>query len=195
MSKGQINSYSEGACVKVSKFLSLVLRHKPDTIGITLDEHGWTDVEELMKKSKEHGVNFDLDMLDFVVKTNNKKRFAFNDSKTKIRASQGHSVDVDLCLQQQVPPEFLFHGTSIDSVNSIMSTGLNKGKRNHVHLSKDVDTALKVGMRHGKPVVFRVLAANMVATGKYVFYLSENGVWLTNNVPPEFLELKEIPTK
>ncbi len=195
MSKGQINSYSEGACVKVSKFLSLVLRHKPDTIGITLDEHGWTDVEELMKKSKEHGVNFDLDMLDFVVKTNNKKRFAFNDSKTKIRASQGHSVDVDLCLQQQVPPEFLFHGTSIASVNSIMSTGLNKGKRNHVHLSKDVDTALKVGMRHGKPVVFRVLAANMVATGKYVFYLSENGVWLTNNVPPEFLELKEIPTK
>lgn len=179
----------EKEAIKISKFLSLVLRHKPETIGIELDENGWTDVSILIRKCNGYGIHFDLTMLKYVVATNNKKRFSFNDSFSKIRASQGHSIDIDLGYKPQMPPEILFHGTALKYVDSILKTGLEKRNRNHVHLSLDIETAIKVGQRHGKPVVFEVLAGNMVKVGNYKFYLSENGVWLTDIVPTKYLRL------
>jgi putative RNA 2'-phosphotransferase len=145
----------------ISKFLSLVLRHKPETIGIQLDKNGWIDVEELIEKSNNYGIKFDREVLNYIVETNSKKRFAFNQTLDKIRASQGHSVDIELGYANQKPPEILYHGTSEKSVQSILNTGLDKGNRQHVHLSSDIETAIKVGQRHGKPIVFKVLAEQM----------------------------------
>jgi putative RNA 2'-phosphotransferase len=168
--------------IKISKFLSLVLRHQPETIGIDLDENGWTDVEELIKKSNNAGVQFNPEILKHVVDTNSKKRFSFNETFDKIRASQGHSVEVDLGYTATTPPEILYHGTAIKSVDSILISGLKKRDRHHVHLSSDIETAAKVGQRHGKAFVFEVFAGRM-RHDKFEFYLSENGVWLTDNVP------------
>lgn len=171
----------------ISKFLSLVLRHQPETIGIQLDENGWTDVKELIEKANDLGINFDRDTLNHIVATNAKKRFAFNKTFDKIRASQGHSIEIELGYESQKPPEILCHGTSEKSVQSITNMGLEKRSRQHVHLSSDIETAIKVGQRHGKPFVFKVLAEQMY-TDNFQFFISDNGVWLTDNVPAKYLK-------
>lgn len=169
-----------------SKYLSLILRHKPETIGITLDEHGWANVDELIEGvSKTHPIN--LEILDIIVATDNKQRYSFNDDKTLIRANQGHSIPVDVDLAVVNPPEVLYHGTGEKFVESIDTQGLLPKSRLYVHLSADTDTAVKVGSRHGKPVIYRVLSGKMCRDG-YVFYKSVNGVWLTKSVPVEYLQ-------
>ena len=172
----------------ISKLLSLVLRHQPQTLGIHLDQQGWTDVQILIEKINKKGIAFNVEDLQLLVANNNKKRFAFNEDETKIRANQGHSIEVNLGFQPQQPPVILFHGTGHQSVESIKKTGLDKRSRQHVHLSADKETAIKVGQRHGKPVVFEVAAFSMFEQG-YLFFVSENGVWLTDQVPPQFLKL------
>ncbi|MDW7694600.1 RNA 2'-phosphotransferase [Flammeovirgaceae bacterium SG7u.111] len=175
---------------RLGKFLSLVLRHKPEAISISLDENGWADVDELLTKVSASGRKLDQETLEKIVETNNKKRYAFDESKTKIRASQGHSIDVDLEFEPIEPPTILFHGTAEKNVASILGKGLEKRNRQHVHLSKDVETAVQVGSRHGKPVVLEVLAGEMTKAG-HQFFLSANGVWLTDAVPAEFLKKKK----
>jgi len=172
----------------LSRFLSLVLRHKPETIGIELDNNGWTDIGILIEKFKDHGTEINLEILNHIVATNTKKRFAFDVTGTKIRASQGHSVGIDPGYTTEKPPELLFHGTAEKSVTSILEHGLYKQKRQHVHLSMDREVAKAVGQRHGKPVVLRVLSGKMFSDN-FTFYLSDNGVWLTDHVPAEYLEL------
>lgn len=172
--------------IHLSKFLSLVLRHKPETIDIELDENGWVNIETLLKKANAFGIQLDRAMLNHLVETNSKKRFAFNETKEKIRASQGHSIEIDLGYVNQMPPEFLFHGTGEKSKESILQSGLEKQSRQHVHLSSDLETAIKVGQRHGKPFVFKVLAAEMYQD-HFKFFISENGVWLTDHVPVNYL--------
>ena len=171
----------------LGKFISLILRHKPETIGITLDEHGWADVNELIAGAQKTSPDFNMEMLEEIVRTNNKQRYAFNEDHTKIRANQGHSIQVDVELKEETPPAILYHGTGEKSVASIQEQGLLPQSRIYVHLSKDIDTAVKVGSRHGKPVVFTVLAGRMHEEG-FKFFLSENGVWLTKEVPPKYLE-------
>ncbi len=171
----------------ISKFLSLVLRHQPETIGIHLDQSGWTDIDELIEKANNYGIKLDRDILNHIVATNSKKRFAFNDTSEKIRASQGHSIEIELGYINQKPPEILFHGTGEKSAQSILDTGLEKRNRQHVHLSSDFDTAVKVGQRHGKPFVFKVFA-ELMYNDNFQFFISDNGVWLTNHVPIKYLE-------
>lgn len=173
-----------------SKFLALILRHKPEVIGITLDKHGWANVSELI-----NGINkqqkFDMDMLEDIVANDNKQRYSFNDDKTLIRANQGHSIQVDVELEESVPPDILYHGTGEKYVSSILQNGLLPKSRLYVHLSTDYNTALNVGSRHGKAVVFKVDTAEMISDG-HKFYLSVNKVWLTEIVPAEYLELIAI---
>jgi len=171
---------------RVSKFLSLVLRHNPHKAGLVLDDAGWIPVDELLAGSARAGVTFTREELAIVVAENDKKRFAFSPDGARIRASQGHSIEVELEYEPLVPPEVLFHGTADRFLESIRQSGLLKQSRNHVHLSLDRDTAIKVGTRHGRPVVLTVAASKMHEAG-HVFYLSANGVWLTEHVPPEFL--------
>lgn len=171
-----------------SKFLSFVLRHQPEFIGLELDANGWVNTAELINKVKANGYALDADMLDYIVAANSKKRFAYNEDKTMIRANQGHSIDIDLGLGAVQPLEYLYHGTGDKAVDSILSTGLEKRERQHVHLSSNRETAIAVGGRHGKPKVFKVAAGQMHVDG-YAFYLSDNGVWLTDNVPTTYLEL------
>ncbi|WP_284462644.1 RNA 2'-phosphotransferase [Chryseobacterium sp.] len=171
---------------KISKFLSLILRHQPESIGLNLDENGWADVEELRTKSAKKRMHFTLEELDEVVETNNKKRFAFNDDKTKIRASQGHSIDIDLALEALQPPEFLYHGTAETNISSILEKGIEKINRQHVHLSADKETATKVGMRHGKPIILTIRTGKMHEDGLF-FYQSANGVWLTEFVDSKYI--------
>lgn len=182
-----MNAIPEKQGVTLSKFLSLVLRHRPESIGITLDEQGWTDVDELLQKAQAAGVPLTIAVLKNIVATNTKKRFSFNETFDKIRANQGHSVAVDLGLTAQQPPEILYHGTSRRAVASILKSGVVKGKRHHVHLSEDIKTARSVGQRHGTPVVFEVRAGQLFRNGA-LFYLSENGVWLTDQVPAIYLK-------
>ena len=171
---------------ETSKYISLILRHKPETIGITLDEHGWADVGELISGiAKTHKMN--MDILEEIVSTDEKQRYSFNDDKTKIRANQGHSIQVDVELEEMRPPEILWHGTGEKFTGSIDEQGLIPKSRLYVHLSKDEETAFKVGTRHGKPVLYIVKAKEMFKDG-YKFYLSENGVWLTKEVPVKYLE-------
>ncbi len=172
---------------KISKFLSLVLRHKPETIGLHLDENGWVETQELLEKLAKNNKKIDLKGLKEVVENNDKKRFAFNADGTKIRASQGHSVQVNLGYAPVEPPKVLFHGTATRFLDSIKEQGLLKGNRHQVHLSKDVDTAINVGNRHGKVVVMKVKALEMHQAG-FEFFVSENQVWLTDQVPVEYLE-------
>src|SRR6185437_2977524 len=146
---------SEKQITHISKFLSLVLRHQPETIGIELDQNGWTDVNLLIEKANIYGIQFDKKTLKHVVETNSKKRFDFNETLDKIRASQGHSVEIELGYSNQKPPKILFHGTGEKSVKSILDAGLKKRSRQHVHLSSNFETAIKVGQRHGKPFVFK----------------------------------------
>ena len=177
---------NEKELVKISRFLSLVLRHQPDLIGIQLDENGWTDIDALLERSNRHGISIDKEILNQIVATNSKKRFAVNENLDKIRASQGHSVIIELGYKSQQPPDILFHGTSEGSVRSIFETGIEKRSRQHVHLSNDMETAVLVGRRHGKPYVFKVSAGKM-HNDNFEFYLSDNNVWLTEHVPPIYL--------
>lgn len=170
----------------VSKYLSLVLRHQPQVLGITLDEAGWTDVAILLEKMQQKGMQVEFTKLVEVVQTNDKQRFAFNADHTKIRASQGHSVSIDLELSPVEPPEHLYHGTAEASLPSILKEGIHKRSRQHVHLSSDEKTAIKVGQRHGKPVVLLIKSGEMYRKG-LLFYQSENQVWLTEYVSPAFI--------
>ncbi|HEX6429888.1 MAG TPA: RNA 2'-phosphotransferase [Niastella sp.] len=171
----------------ISKLLSLVLRHEPEYIGLSLDTEGWANVSELIEKVNQKGIRLDFDILQTVVDTNDKKRFAFNDDKTRIRASQGHSIDVDLNLPVQVPPAVLYHGTADTNIAAIKQHGVEKRARQHVHLSVEKGTASNVGQRHGKPVILVIQALAMHEQG-HKFYLSDNGVWLTDQIPPAFID-------
>jgi putative RNA 2'-phosphotransferase len=172
--------------VKISKFLSLVLRHQPEKIGLSLDESGWASVERLIEASRKHRVEITLEELHNVVANDDKKRFSLSEDGLLIRANQGHSIEVELGYDPITPPEILYHGTAERFLNSIKQQGLVKGKRHHVHMSADTDTAMKVGQRHGKPVILTVKAGSMEQDG-FVFYLSANGVWLTEHVPVQYL--------
>jgi putative RNA 2'-phosphotransferase len=174
----------------ISKLLSLVLRHRPETIDITLDENGWASVPELIQKINHKGIPLDEWLLQQIVADNDKQRFAFNEDKTLIRANQGHSIDVELQLEAKMPPPFLFHGTVVTFVAAIRKEGLQKMSRQHVHLSADRDTATRVGARRGTPVILVVRAGDMHAQG-FVFYQSANGVWLTHTVPQQFIEFSD----
>jgi putative RNA 2'-phosphotransferase len=170
----------------ISKLMSLILRHDPSVIGIQLDKNGWADVSELMNGINKKGLKLDANLLDLVVKENNKKRFAFNDDKSKIRASQGHSLPVDVELKEMIPPDVLYHGTNEKFLEIIKVEGLKKKSRQHVHLSHETDTAKNVGSRRGQPVILIVDAKRMHSEGSK-FYISENGVWLIDNVLPRFI--------
>ena len=176
--------------VRLSKFLSLVLRHEPERIGISLDPQGWVAVDDLLAAAARAGKPITREQLDSVVATNDKKRFAFSPDGSHIRASQGHSIEIDLGLPPVVPPERLFHGTATRFLDAIRAEGLRSQSRQHVHLSPDEETAVKVGQRHGKPVVLVVLAGAMHREG-HLFYRSDNGVWLTETVPAGYLEIPE----
>jgi putative RNA 2'-phosphotransferase len=172
--------------VRVSKRLSYVLRHRPGSVGLELDDAGWAGVEDLLSALAAHGLRLTREDLDTVVATNDKRRFAFDGTGTRIRASQGHSVAVDLGYETVDPPAELFHGTADRFLPSILADGLRPGNRHAVHLSPDVGTARRVGQRHGRPAVLRVDAAAMAAGGAS-FTRSANGVWLVDAVPPRFL--------
>lgn len=173
---------------QLSKFLSYLLRHKPEAAGITLDANGWVAVPVLLEALKANGNSITFETLVHIVETNNKKRFAFNHDQTMIRASQGHSIQIDLGYTETIPPEVLYHGTATKNMELIKASGLQKMNRHHVHLSQDINTAQNVGQRHGKPVVFVIDTKRMLADG-YSFYVSENNVWLTNEVPAKYLTL------
>lgn len=173
---------------KLSVFISLVLRHKPEAAGITLDEHGWANVEELLRGINETGRKINMEILENIVATDNKQRYSFNEDKTLIRANQGHSIPVDVGLKEQNPPEILYHGTATRFLNSILNDGLKPMSRLYVHLSKDIETAWKVGKRHGDPVILKINSRDMYKDG-YKFYLSENGVWLIEKVDAKYFEV------
>lgn len=175
----------------ISQYISLILRHKPEVIGISLDEHGWARVDKLVqgiRQTKESA--FSPELLDEIVRSDKKQRYSYNEDHSLIRANQGHSIPVDLELEQTAPPDILWHGTGEKYVASINRTGLIPKSRLYVHLSNDVNTAVSVGQRHGKPVLYQVESGRMAQEG-YPFYLSANGVWLTKRVPAEFLKLSQ----
>jgi putative RNA 2'-phosphotransferase len=174
--------------LSLSKFLSLVLRHEPERLGLTLDSAGWVDVGQLLEACCKQKIPLTRERLDHIVATSEKKRFAYDETLTRIRASQGHSVTVDLGYEPQVPPETLFHGTVAKFLPSIRQYGLAKGERHHVHLSPNAGTAIKVGERRGSPVLLTVMAGAMNQAG-HVFYRSANGVWLVDSVPTKFLSI------
>ncbi len=168
-----------------SKFIALILRHKPETIGIQLDEHGWANVEELIDGISKTQ-DFNRKMLEEIVRMDEKQRYSFNEDKMLIRANQGHSIPVDVELEQRIPPDILWHGTGEKYTASIEEQGLLPKSRLYVHLSGDPGTARKVGSRHGKSVIYEVATGAMQADG-YVFFQSVNGVWLTKQVPVKYL--------
>lgn len=172
---------------RISKALSLALRHRPDKFNLDLDEQGWCKVDQLLQNFQQNQIPLDRELLEELVRTSDKQRFALSNEGTLIRANQGHSISVELGYTPQNPPATLFHGTATRFLTSILSTGLQKQKRHHVHLSADKNTAMKVGQRHGKVVILQVQAQQMQQDG-YAFYCSENGVWLTEEVPPQYLE-------
>jgi len=172
---------------KTSKFLSLILRHEPERVGLKLDSAGWVAVDELLAAANRHGVPLTLEQLKHVVATSDKKRFAFSEDGLRIRASQGHSVEVDLQYAPQIPPELLYHGTAERFLDSIRQTGLQKMERHHVHLSVEKIVTMEVGARRGRPVLLTIRAGDMHRAG-HIFYRSANGVWLVDHVPTEFIE-------
>jgi putative RNA 2'-phosphotransferase len=172
---------------RISKFLSLVLRHQPQFIGLQLDANGWADVGALLQGCADKDVQFTLEQLREIVATNPKQRFALSQDGGRIRANQGHSVEVELALRPQQPPGQLYHGTVEKNLEGIRKNGLQKMGRHHVHLSADRATAQLVGSRRGQPVVLIIKAAQLWAAG-HLFYLSDNGVWLTDAVPPAYIE-------
>lgn len=172
---------------KISKFISLVLRHKPEVINAELNDNGWLLVDTLIKGIKnKFNIDFTLEDLKRIVKEDNKQRYSFDDNMTYIRANQGHSVKVDLELKPIKPPKVLYHGTCKRVKNSILKEGIKHMNRQYVHLSKDIETASKVGKRHGELIIFTVNSESMYMDG-YNFYKSENGVWLTDYVPSKYI--------
>jgi putative RNA 2'-phosphotransferase len=179
---------NEKSLVKISKYLSKHLRHQPERLGLRLETGGWVKVEDLLGACERNNFPISSDELKEVVELNDKQRFSFDETGTRIRANQGHSTEVDLQLKSSAPPDILFHGTNERSVAAIEKHGLLKMARHHVHLSIDEKTARTVGARHGKPVVLAVDAALMREAG-YEFFVSANGVWLIDAVPPKFLKV------
>ncbi len=182
MNEKQLKSYS--------KFLSLVLRHQPETIEISLDEMGWVDVEDLLSALRRHRRELTLEQLKEIVRSNDKQRFSFNESETRIRASQGHSLTVDLGYEPAEPPKILYHGTPEHFVESIRENGLNKQQRHAVHLHTDINTSMSVGQRRGRPVLLKIQSERMNAEG-CLFYVTPNYVWLTDHVPPKYIIFPE----
>lgn len=177
--------------VRISKLLALGLRHEPARLGLVLDRAGWADVDAVLRGLASLGEPIDEGELEAVVVGNDTRRYAFSADGTRIRASQGHSVDVDLGLVPREPPELLFHGTVVRFLQSILGSGLARGARTHVHLSVDVETArIVAARRRGDHVVLSVRARAMHAAG-FSFFLTENGVWLTEHVPPSFVDVHE----
>ncbi|HAJ73341.1 MAG TPA: RNA 2'-phosphotransferase [Lachnospiraceae bacterium] len=171
-----------------SKFISLILRHRPETIGVSLDEHGWADVQELIDGiNSTDGHALDMEMLEEIVRTDEKQRYSFNGDHTLIRANQGHSISVDVELEEKTPPDILWHGTGEKYVDSIDVQGLIPKSRLYVHLSPDTETARKVGGRHGRPVIYEINCREMTKDG-FQFFLSANHIWLTKNVPARYLK-------
>jgi len=173
--------------VRASKFLSLILRHEPERVGLKLGDAGWVGVDELLKAVNSHGVSLTLDDLKHIVATSDKKRFAFSEEGLRIRASQGHSVEVDLQYPPQTPPDLLYHGTATRFLHAIRQHGLKKMQRHDVHLSAETRVTLQVGGRHGKPALLTIRAGDMHRDG-FVFRCSANGVWLVDHVPPQFIQ-------
>ncbi|SRR5579875_1710382 len=182
----------ETQLVRISKFLSKHLRHQPQRLSLTLAPGGWVDVGALLAACAAHGMPLKRAELDEVVERNSKQRFSYDETGERIRANQGHSVEVDLQLAPLAPPDTLYHGTGEHAVTAILRQGLLKMKRHHVHLSPDIPTARMVGKRHGRPVIFQVDTATMANAGM-LFYRSANGVWLTDHVPPQYLTIIEKP--
>lgn len=177
--------------IKTSKFLSLVLRHEPERIGLQLGEAGWVGVKELLQAIHRHGVSLTLEQLQHIVATSDKKRFAFSEDGQRIRANQGHSVEIDLQYPPQTPPEVLYHGTAMRFLDAIRQSGLQKMDRHDVHLSTETRTTVQVGGRHGKPVMLTIRAGDMHRAG-FVFRCSANGVWLVNEVPPQYIDFPAV---
>lgn len=175
--------------VKLSKFLSFVLRHKPEEINLELDKNGWADINELIQKSKEHqDLTFSEDDLFFIVKNNAKQRFMLSDDKTKVKANQGHSIQVELGLVDTAPPEYLYHGTAEQFIDIILKEGVKPMKRHDVHLSFSKEVANSVGIRHGKSVVLRIKTKQMHKDG-FTFQCTANNVWLTKHIEPKYIEM------
>lgn len=174
--------------VATSKFLSLVLRHQPGIIGLQLDKAGWTEIDDLVQKASNAGVQLTYAIVRTIVDSSDKQRFSISSDGLRIRANQGHSIPVELGLQKTEPPEFLFHGTAKRNLVAIRHQGITKGNRQYVHLSADKNTALETGRRHGYAVVLTVHAGRMSIDG-FAFYRAENGVWLTEHVPAEYFNL------
>ncbi|HGH5438018.1 TPA: RNA 2'-phosphotransferase [Clostridioides difficile] len=175
---------------KLSIFISLILRHKPETIGIKLDDYGYADVNELIEKINNTGRNINIEILEQIVKEDNKQRYSFNDDRSKIRANQGHSINVNVELRELEPPKYLYHGTATRFLDNIKNEGIIKQSRLYAHLSRDIDIAVKVGKRHGTPVILKINTGKMYENG-YKFYLSENNVWLCEHIPFEYVEIFE----
>ena len=178
---------TEKETIRTSKFLSLVLRHEPERVGLKLGEAGWVGTDELLRAVNANGVVLTLDQLKHVVATSDKKRFAFSEDGQRIRASQGHSVEVDLQYPPQTPPEILYHGTATRFLDGIRQYGLQRMGRHDVHLSAETNVTRQVGGRHGKPALLIIRAGDMHRAG-FVFRCSANGVWLVDHVPPQFIE-------
>ena len=175
---------------RTSKFMSYVLRHNPSEIGIELDKNGWVDIDQFIERANEHGKKINRSLVEQVVVTNDKQRFAISEDGKLIRANQGHSVEVELALEPQTPPKYLLHGTAEKNVDAILNNGLNKMSRHHVHLTESMTTAHAVGQRYGKVVIFEVNAEKMASDG-FEFYKSENNVWLVESVPARYLEIRK----
>lgn len=173
--------------VKMGKYISLILRHKPEIINLKIDEHGWANVDELLKGINNSGRYISKEMLNMIVETNDKKRYQYNNDHTKIRANQGHSIRVDVELHEKVPPDVLYHGTAQEYLDKIRKSGIRKMNRLYVHLSKDMETAMRVGKRHGQPIVLIFNTKAMINDG-YKFYYSNNGVWLCDNIAYSYIE-------
>lgn len=173
---------------KLSVFISLILRHKPEVINIELDESGYVKVDELIQGVNNSGRYLDLELLKTIVSEDKKGRYSFNEDFTKIRANQGHSTSVNVELKEEIPPKYLYHGTADRFLDSILNNGIKKMNRLYVHLSDNFETALQVGKRHGKPMIIKINASKMHING-YKFYLSENKVWLTDFVPKSYMKI------
>jgi putative RNA 2'-phosphotransferase len=188
--KSQIGKFimDTASLKRVSKSLSYVLRHRPDSIGLVLGDGGWVAVDDLLSAFKRSGKPFSRELLEAVVAENDKQRFEFSDDGTQIRARQGHSAKVDLGYEPATPPDVLFHGTATKNLDSIFQSGLIKGRRHHVHMSTNRETMLQVAMRHGKPVVLAIDAKQMSADG-HEFFVTGNHVWLTEHVPPKYIQI------
>lgn len=177
-----------------SKFLSFVLRHNPETIGLALDAEGWCAIDQLIRLANGHGTKLTRELLLEVVATSDKRRFALSQDGARIRANQGHSLQVNLNLQPKTPPPVLFHGTATRFESSIRAQGLVAGSRQYVHLSIDRETALQVGKRYGEPFLLEVQALAMSRSGQE-FFLSANGIWLTRGVPTTYLRFPDAPER